>query len=144
MTSTVEVPLETREGDSPPLGRLLLVIWPAYGIMAFCVFAGWKLRSVPAITTGAALAAGVSVVLGGVGFLRARTAWCDFEARTSRTLSRKSLAKTQRRRANVPEVDNGESERQPIGIGVSTVPSVRVNAPRAEEACRLQDAGIDE
>lgn len=78
------------QADALSVGRVILVVGPAYGVLAFSVFVSWKLRSASALVAVAAMAAALAGVMGGVGVLKAKSAWMHLEARTIR---RKPLKK---------------------------------------------------
>lgn len=97
--STQRTPPTDRDEEGEPellsIGRLVLVIWPGYGVLFFSLWVSWKLRSAPAVMTVATLAAGLAGVLGGVGVLKAKSPRMLFEARTNR--SKPSKKKTKNR-----------------------------------------------
>ncbi len=83
-------PGEIGESDGgPSLNHLVVVVWPAYGVLGFSVFVSWDLRSQPALISAAALAAALGGVMGGVGVLKAKSRWGNFEARTSKSVPSK-------------------------------------------------------
>jgi hypothetical protein len=123
--------------DGVSLGRLALVIWPAYGVLAFSEFVSWKLKSAPAVTSIAAFVAGTAVVMGGVGFLRAKNCFIDFEAHSSKDLPIKRSEKRTRKlikewpTASIPRYYNGDIGESANGANDG---EVKIKAPRAAAA----------